>query len=194
MTKSYRISGRLRDEHSQAVEGYTVQAFDKDLGVYLHPDDRLGKDKTRKDGEFAFEFTDAAFKDWFEQSPQVYLQMRDADGRVVVTTTPKENKSGVIDFQIKLSKPRSNPLEPDLYAQGLERMRAALQNVGDAVDTSRDDVGNLLQLFVGVIGAWTGFRDEIVRVCGYDGIQVPEQPRRVEHSHVTRWDEAVLPT
>jgi hypothetical protein len=33
-----------------------------------------------------------------------------------------------------------------------------------------------------------------VRASGYDGIQVPEQPRRVNHYHITRWDEAVLPS
>ena len=194
MTKNYRLTGRLRDEHAQTVEGYTVQAFDKDAGIYLHPDDRLGKARTGKDGEFTVEFTDAAFKDWFEQSPKVYLQVRDADGRVVIGTAPKENKSGRMDFQIKLGKPQVNPLEPDFYAHGLDRMRSSLQSLGDSIDVSRDDVGNLLQLFAGVIGAWTGYRDMIVRVCGYDGIQVPEQPRRVEHSHATRWDEAVLPT
>ena len=194
LTKSYRITGRLRDEHGLTVDGYTVQAFDKDLGVYLHPDDRLGKDKTEKDGEFAVEFTEAAFKDWFEQSPKVYLQIRDADGRVVINTAGKENTSGAMDFQIKLGKQQPNPLEPDLYANSLERMRTGLQNVGDAVDLSRDDVRNVFQLLLGVLGAWTGFRDEIVRVCGYDGIQVPKQPRREDHYHVTRWDEAVLPT
>lgn len=194
MAKSYRITGRLRDERSLTIEGYTVQAFDKDLGVYGHPDDRLGKDKTGREGDFTIEFTEAAFKDWFEDSPRVYLQVRDTDGRVVINTPGKPNTSGAVNFQIKLGKSEPNPLEPDLYANGLERMRTGLQNVGDAVDLSRADVKDLLQLFLGVLGAWTSFRDQIVRVCGYDGIQVPKQPRKEEHHHVTRWDEAVLPT
>ena len=194
MAKSYRITGRLRDERSQTVDGYTVQAFDKDLGVYGHPDDRLGKDKTKEDGDFSIEFTEATFKDWFEDSPKIYLQIRDTEGRVVISTAGKDNTSGAVDFQVKLGKSQPNPLEPDLYANGLERMRTGLQNVGDAVDLSRADVKDLFQLFLGVIGAWTSFRDEIVRICGYDSIQVPKQPRKEEHYHVTRWDEAVLPT
>ncbi|HMK83678.1 MAG TPA: hypothetical protein VK503_08170, partial [Candidatus Bathyarchaeia archaeon] len=69
MTDNYRLTGRIRDERSLAVEGFVVQAFDKDLGIYLHPDDRLGKDKTGKDGGFQIDFTKATFKDWFEQDP-----------------------------------------------------------------------------------------------------------------------------
>ena len=77
MAKSYRITGRLRDESNAATEGYMVQAFDKDPGIYLHPDDRLGKAQTEQDGSFQIDFTDAAFKDWFENDPNVYLQVRD---------------------------------------------------------------------------------------------------------------------
>ena len=77
MTDGYRVTGRIRDERSHEVEDLVVQAFDKDLGIYLHPDDRLGKDETKKDGSFQISFTKAAFKDWFEQDPNVYLQIRD---------------------------------------------------------------------------------------------------------------------
>ena len=176
------------------MEGFVVQAFDKDLGIYLHPDDRLGKDKTRKDGSFQIDFTKATFKDWFEQDPNVYLQIRDTEGEVIISTASKKNTTGRMDFQVKLAKLHLNPLEPDLYANNLQRMIAGLRSVGDAVDLSRDDVRNVYELFLGVLGAWTSYRDEIVKVCGYDGVQVPEQPRRENHYHITRWDEPVLPT
>ena len=193
LTDSYRITGRIRDERGREVEGFVVQGFDKDLGIYLHPDDRLGKDETKEDGRFQIDFSKAAFKDWFEQEPNVYLQIRDIGGREIINTTSKKNTTGRMDFQIKLARLHPNPLEPDLYANGLQRMMSGLRSVGDAIDLSRDDVKNVFELLGGVLGAWTSYRDEIVRVCGYDGIQVPEQPRRVNHYHVTRWDEAVLP-
>jgi hypothetical protein len=193
MVTNYRITGSVRDERNQLAEGYVVQAFDKDLGIYLHPDDRLGKANTAADGSFEITFDEAAFKDWFESEPNVYLQARNGDGRIVIGTQSSKNTTGRIDFQIKLGKPPTNPLEPDIYANSLERMRAGLQNVGDAVDLSRDDVRSVFELMAGALASWTAYRDELVRVCGYDGIQVPEQPRRVDHRHVTRWDEAVLP-
>lgn len=192
MVISYRITGRIRDERSRPAKDYVVQAFDKDLGVYLHPDDRLGKANTADDGSFEITFNEATFKDWFESEPKVYLQVRDGDGRIVISTQANKNTTGRIDFQIKLGKPLPNPLEPDIYANSLERMRAGLQNVGDAVDLSRDDVRNVFELMAGALAAWTSYRDELVSVCGYDGVQVPKQPRREDHRHVTRWDETVL--
>jgi hypothetical protein len=193
LLNSYRITGRLRSEQNVLAEGYVVQAFDKDRGIYFHPDDRLGKAKTTEDGSFEMTFNEATFKDWFESEPNVYLQVRDGDGRIVISTQSRKNTTGRIDFQIKLGKPPTDPLEPDIYAHSLDRMRAGLQNVGDAVDLSRDDVRSIFELMAGALAAWTSYRDELVRVCGYDGIQVPEQPRREDHRHVTRWDEAVLP-
>jgi hypothetical protein len=193
MTKSYRITGRLRDEGNATQQGYVVQAFDKDRGIYLHPDDRLGKAKTHEDGSFQIDFTDADFKDWFESEPNIYLQVRDETGKVAVTTASNKNATGRVDFQIKLGNPQVNLLEPDIYAHNLERMTASLRDVGDAIDLSRDDVRNIFELLLGVLGAWTTYRDNLVRLCGYDGIQVPEQPRKQEHHHITRWDEAVLP-
>jgi len=193
LVTDYRITGRIRDERNHPAKDYVVQAFDKDLGIYLHPDDRLGKANTADDGSFEITFNEATFKDWFESEPNVYLQVRDEDGRIVVGTQSSKNATGRIDFEIKFGKPQTNPLEPDIYANSLERMRAGLQSVGDAVDLSRDDVRSVFELIAGALASWTTYRDELVRVCGYDGIQVPEQPRRVDHRHVTRWDEAVLP-
>jgi len=193
LVTSYRITGRVRDEQNRPAKDYVVQAFDKDLGIYLHPDDRLGKANTEDDGSFEILFNEATFKDWFESDPNVYLQVRDEDGRIVIGTQSSKNTTGRIDFQIKLGKPPTDPLEPDIYSNSLDRMRAGLQSVGDAVDPSRDDIRSIFELIGGALASWTAYRDDLVRICGYDGIQVPEQPRREAHRHVTRWDEAVLP-
>jgi hypothetical protein len=193
LLNSYRITGRLRSEQNVLAKDYVVQAFDKDSGIYLHPDDRLGKAKTTEDGSFEITFNESAFKDWFESEPNVYLQVRDGSGKIVLSSPSSKDNTGRIDFQIKLGKPPISPLEPDIYANGLDRMKAGLQNVGDAVDLSRDDVRSIFELMAGALAAWTSYRDELVRICGYDGIQVPEQPRREDHRHITRWDEAVLP-
>ena len=188
----YTITGRIRDENNQAVEGYTVQAFDKDPGIYLHPDDRLGKALTSSDGSFKITFTDDAFKDWLEGNPEIYLVIRDREGRILITTESKKNITGKIDFQIKLGRPMLNPLESDLYANNFERMIAALKNIGDAADLSRSDVKMIFELLLRTQSSWIIYRDQLVRLQGYDGIQVPKQPRKEEHHHITRWDRAVL--
>jgi hypothetical protein len=189
----YKITGRIRSEDNKTVEGYTVQAFDKDPGIYLHPDDRLGKAITNGEGSFEITFTDEAFKDWLEGNPEVYLVIRDKEGRILITTQSKENVTGEVDFQIKLGRPSPNPLEPDLYANNLERMIAALRNIGDAADLSRSDVMTIYELLLRIAGSWAIYRDELVRLYGYNGIQVPKYPRKEGHDHITRWDKAVLP-
>jgi hypothetical protein len=190
---NYKVTGRLRDEDNQIDVGYTVQAFDKEPGIYLHSEKRLGKATTDKDGTFEMMFGEATFKEWFVNNPKVYLVVRDTGGRVLVNTPSRENTTKVANFQIKLGKPQINPFEPDLYAGNFERMTSAFSNMGDSVDVSREDVTTLLNFVLGALSSWVSYRDELARVCGYDGIQVPKQPRKEEHIHLTRWDEDVLP-
>jgi hypothetical protein len=193
MPDFYTITGRIRDENNQAVEGYTIQAFDKDPKIYLHPDDRLGKAVTDNEGPFKITFTEEAFKDWLESNPDIYLVIRDRVGKTLITTESKKNVTKKIDFQIKLGRTSPNPLEPDLYANNFERMITALRNVGDAADLSKSDVRTIFELLLRTQSSWTVYRDELSKLHGYDGIQVPKQPRREEHNHITRWDKAVLP-
>ena len=193
MPDIFTITGRIRYENNQAAEGYTVQAFDKDPRIYLHPDDRLGKAVTDNEGIFRITFTEDTFKDWLEGNPDVYLVIRDRDGKILITTESKENITKKMDFQIKLGRTSANPPEPDLYANNLERMIAALRNTGDATDLSKSDVRTIFELLLRTQSSWTIYRDELSRLHGYDGIQVPKQPRKEEHNHITRWDKAVLP-
>ena len=193
MPENYTITGRIRDENNQTVSGYSVQAFDKDPGIYLHPDDRLGKSITNEDGSFSITFTDDAFKDWLEGNPEIYLVIRDRGGKIILTTESKENVTKSVDFQIKLGRSSPDPLEPDLYANNFERMIAALKNVGDSADLSKSDVRTLFELLLRTQSSWTIHRDELARLHGYDAIQVPKHPGKEEHDHITRWDRTVLP-
>lgn len=96
MLNSYRITGRLRSEQNGLAKGYVVQAFDKDRGIYLHPNDRLGKAKTTEDGSFEITFNESAFKDWFESEPNVYLQVRDGSGRLVLSSPSSKDNTGSV--------------------------------------------------------------------------------------------------
>ena len=192
MPDNYILTGRIRDEKNLAVEGYTVQAFDKDPKIYLKPDDRLGSAITDKEGAFRIVFNEDVFKDWLEGGPEIYLVIMDKKGRILITTKGKENVTKRVDFQIKLDTPSFNPQEPDLYANNLERTIASLKSMGDAPDLSRSDVRNIFELLSRTLISWTIYRDDLVRLFGYDGIQVPKQPRKEKHDHITRWDKPVL--
>lgn len=189
----YRITGRIRDEGNLPVGGYTVQAFDKDPGIYSHPDDRLGRARTDENGVFEIIFNRDAFEDWFEANPEVYLVVRDRDGKVLINTPDKENTTRTVDFQIKLYRREINPIEPDLYSDNLTRMVSAFKTVFDLETLSGSDVGTVVEVLSRAISSWVLYRDELSRHAGYDGIQVPPYPRRVEHDHVTRWDKPALP-
>ena len=116
MLDNYIITGRIRDEKNLAVEGYTVQAFDKDPKIYQKPDDRLGSAITDKDGAFKIMFNEEIFKDLLEGSPDIYLVIRDRQGSILITANAKENLTKPADFQLKLGTPPLDPHEPDLYA------------------------------------------------------------------------------
>ncbi len=189
----YKITGRIRDESNLPAAGYIIQAFDKDIGIYPHPDDRLGRAKTDEDGAFEIIFNRDAFEDWFEASPEVYLTIRGRDGRVLINTDELANDTGIIDFQVKMGKSEINPLEPDLYAGNFTRMISAFKEVFDLESLSGSDVGTVVEVLSRAVGSWLLYRDELARYAGYDGIQVPQRPRQTEHDHVTRWDKAVLP-
>ena len=47
--------------------------------------------------------------------------------------------------------------------------------------------------YIRITGCWTIYRDELVRLYGYDGIQIPKYPRKEGRDHITRGDKAVLP-
>ena len=194
MPESYRISGRIRDEENSPVEGYTIQAFDKTSAVELHPDTRLGKSRTDSDGSFEMTFSKDVFKGWFENNPDVYIRIRDREGYVVLETHQKNNTTGDVYFQVKLGEAMADPLAPDLYSDNYERIVANFRTLGDIADLSVDDVVVVSELLTAALSSWVLYRDEIVKLGGYDGIQVPEEPRRTAHFHVTRWDRAELPT
>ena len=125
---NYFITGRIRDDQNNPVEGYTVQAFDKASGIELHPDNRLGKSRTDSDGCFEIIFTKDLFKDIFKNNPNIYTRIRDRDGKVVVETKQKINTTGNVYFQVKLGQTEPNPLAPNIYANNLRRASFRLQD------------------------------------------------------------------
>ena len=192
-TTDYRLTGRIRDQRHEAVEGLTILAFAKTPRILMRPDASLGTSMTGADGHFELVFPDTVFQGWLEKEPNVYLEIRDGKGNPLFATSSRKNETGRIDFQVELGVVRGDPTQPDIYSGGMERMIEELRSAGDFADVSRDDVSVVLNLLLRTLGSYAFFTDQLFTLSGYDGIQVPEQPRREDHHHVTRWDEAVLP-
>ncbi|GEM_PF-866656 len=188
----YRITGKIRDQDNRLVKGYKVQAFDEDLGNFLNPDDLLGEVKTDENGDFEITFSKDAFEDWFETDPDVYLEVKDESGKALIRTPSKKNTTKLMDFQIKIDGIKISPQGHDPYSGSLLSMIGALRDAGDAADLSKGDVRIIFELLMRVFTSWTANRDELVRFRGYDGIQVPKNPRAEKHDHVTRWDKPVF--
>lgn len=153
----------------------------------------VGRSKTDSDGSFEITLpvTDE-FKS--EREIKVSIQVNDGDGRVVISTLGKSNSSGRVDFQIKLSGGPKVPDKAEIYSGGMNRLISAYSNLRQSIDPSRSDVEKSLDLLIGVVRRWSEYRDVLARSCGLEVIQVPKQPRKDEHDHVSRWDEAVLPS
>ena len=73
-------------------------------------------------------------------------------------------------------------------------MISAYSSLHDNIDPSRVEVKESLGSLIGVVKRWNEYREELARTCGLEVIQVPNQPRKEEHDHLARWDEAVLPS
>ncbi|MAT96326.1 MAG: hypothetical protein CL608_04215 [Anaerolineaceae bacterium] len=79
----YLVKGRLvRRDNQQGIHGLLVEAWDEDISC----DDCLGWDLTNRDGSFAISFHEEDFDEPYEGAPEIYLKIRDRDGRLIHDT------------------------------------------------------------------------------------------------------------
>jgi hypothetical protein len=80
-----------------------VRGYDKDLLF----DDDLGQTRTDAQGRFVIEFTDQQFRQVFDQRPDVYLRVFDAEGRRELFSTRREVRRNAGEhehFEIELPR------------------------------------------------------------------------------------------
>lgn len=188
MLVNSKVSGRIRGEDNKAVRGYSVTGYLEIRGLRV----KVGSARTDENGAFEIRFSPPDLTP--ENELMVSIQIEDMEGRVVVDTPSKKNTTGRIDFQMKLGRGPTVKDEPDIYSGGVRRLVSAYSNLHANIDPSRSEVKESLDSLIGVVKRWNKYRDELARTCGLEVIQVPKQPRKKEHDHVSRWDEAVLPS
>ena len=71
-------------ETGRPLSGHIVRAFDKDLLF----DDELGLAISDEQGRFLIQFTEDAFRDFMEISPDLYLRVYDSTGERLLHQTP----------------------------------------------------------------------------------------------------------
>ena len=81
----FKVEGTVEEaETGRPLSGYTVRAFDKDLFF----DDDLGLAITDEQGRFLIQFTEDAFRDFMELSPDLFLRVYDSTGERLLHQTP----------------------------------------------------------------------------------------------------------
>ena len=81
----FRVQGTIEEaETGRPLSGHIVRAFDKDVLF----DDKLGLATTDEQGRFLIEFTEDAFRDFMELTPDLYLRIYDPTGERLLHQTP----------------------------------------------------------------------------------------------------------
>ena len=76
------VHGKVVDQQKQPLSGLTVSLYDKDLFF----DDVLGTTLTDDDGNFKMIYRTEAFRDFFEQKPDIYLKVLDKTGQTLYSS------------------------------------------------------------------------------------------------------------
>lgn len=94
------VHGRVTFAASgQPVSDVRVSAMDADLFF----DDPLGGATTDADGHYRIEYTTAQFRMVFEKAPDVYVIVRDADGRLLANTMQHPVRNAAADLRLDVT-------------------------------------------------------------------------------------------
>jgi len=153
--------------------------------------------------------------EFLEGTPDVYLVVKDNQGNKILTTKVMHTKKE-IEYHIRIADNTPNPNAIDIYAGNAQRMISMLREVGNIVGRENTinlnilnngnpppEIREELQNFVNgyeerknnfdhfsvVISSLIDSFFEELRMgnIGYDGPQVPRQPRREKYDQVITW-------
>jgi len=213
----FSIGGKVITKDSKPAESYSVFAYDKDpilnpddfLGQTLIDSKGLFKidfDRSKF----------AGFFEPLEGTPDVYLRIKEEHGKKDILTTKETKTNKEIDYHIKIADHIPNPNAPDIYAGNAQRLLNMLNEVRDIIGIETQinidllknqnlpqEIRNRLENFANgdderrrnfehVLVILSSFIDSYLEelkigTIGYDGPQVPRQPRREKYNQVITW-------
>lgn len=213
---SFTLKGKVISKDQAPLKDVKVEAYDDDpllnpddfLGDAMtdsHGSYRIDFDESKFKGPFEL----------FEGTPDVYLVVKDNQGNKILTTKVMQTKKE-IEYHIRIADNTPNPNAIDIHAGNAQRMISMLREVGNMIGLENTinlnilnngnpppDIKEKLQNFVNgyeerknnfdhfsvVISSLVdSFFEELhIGNIGYDGPQVPRQPRREKYDQVITW-------
>jgi cold shock CspA family protein len=214
---TFSLKGKIITKEIKPAEGFYVLAYDKDnilnpddlLGESLTDSNGFfGIDFDRS--KFA------GFLEPLEGSPDVYLKISEGRGGKEILTTEEMRTNKEMEYHIKVADHIPDPGAPDIYAGnarrllgmldevanmiGLERqinidlltnedlpqeIKKRLENFAEGDEERRRNFDHLLVIFSSLIDSY--LEEMKIGTIGYDGPQVPRQPRRERYNQVIMW-------
>ena len=106
VTLRFRVKGTIEEsETGRPLAGLIVRAFDKDLLF----DDELGVSISNEMGRFLIKFTEDAFREFAETSPDLYFRVYDSTGESLLHKTPVHRNIGS-DENFRILIPGTGPI------------------------------------------------------------------------------------
>jgi hypothetical protein len=213
----YSVFGKVINKDNRPAQNHSVIAYDKDtilnrddlLGQSTIDSNGLFKidfDRSKF----------AGFFEPLEGTPDVYLRIKEEQRKELVLTTKEAKTNKEIEYHIKISENLPNPNAPDIYAGNAQRLINMLNEVRDIIGIEMEinidlltnqrlpeEIRKRLEDFVEgdderrrnfehILVILSSFIDsylEEVKIgsIGYDGPQVPRQPKRERYNQVIIW-------
>jgi hypothetical protein len=213
---NYSVHGKVRTNDNKLAQGYSVHAYDKDT---INADDFLDEDSIDSNGFFRIDFDRSKFApiyEFAEGSPDVYLKIKEEEGKKEVLMTKQTKTNKEIEYQIRIAEHTPDPSAPDIYAGNARRLLNMLNEVGDLIGLERrinlgrlnnqdiareirkkledfarqddDRRRNFEHVLVILSSFFDSYLEELkIGTIGYDGPQVPRHPRRENYNQEIIW-------
>ena len=214
---NYFIVGKIINKDNKPAQNCSVTAYDKDtilnpddlLGESLIDSNGLFMidfDRSKF----------AGFFEPLEGTPDIYLRLREDKTKSDVLTTKVVKTNKEIEYHIKIAENTPDPNAPDIYAGNARRLLSMLSEVRDIIGIEREINIDLLtnrdlpeeirkrleefaegdeerrknfEHFLVILSSFIDSYLEEVKIgsIGYDGPQVPRQPRRESYNQEIIW-------
>jgi hypothetical protein len=211
----FSLMGRIISKSELPLKDLQISAYDYE--PLINPNDLLGQASTDEDGYFRIEFDESKFSGFLRylKTPGVRLIIRDKEGNEVLETKTSQT-TAEIDYHIRVLDDVPDKDAVDIYSGNARRLISMLSEVGSIIGMENtinldilkncsppEDIREKLQNFVdGYVERRANFNhflvilsslvdtylEEIhVEDIGYDGPQVPREPRRESYQEVITW-------
>lgn len=214
---TFSLKGKIITKENKPAEGLYVVAYDKDnilnpddlLGESTTDSNGFfitDFDSSKFSGIF----------EPLEGLPDIYLIVKEGKGKREILTTKEAKTSKEIEYHIRNAEHKPDPAAPNIYARNSQRLldmlnevreivgleqqinidhlnnrdlldeiRKRLQDFADRDDERRRNFEHVLVIFNSLVDSY--FEEIRIGMIGYDGPQVPREPRRDPYKQVIIW-------